>query len=81
MQTITDEPISVLATFADGQVKPWKFRCGSQLYDIARVHLVHSERKGRNKFFYFHVSNDTQAWKLRLNTETLQWRMMETYTP
>lgn len=81
MQTITNEPVSVLVAFTDGRVKPWKFRWGSKIYDVKRVNLIHGSQEGRSRIFTFHVSDDDHAWTLRFNTETMDWRLVEAYTP
>lgn len=81
MQTITDEPVSVIVAFADGRVKPWKFRWNDRIYGVKRVNMIHGSREGRSKIFYFSVSDDDHAWKLRFDTETLEWRLVEAYTP
>ena len=81
MHTETNEPVSVLVAFAKGRVKPWKFRWGSRIYEIKKVNLVHGTHEGRSRVFFFNVSNDENAWKLRFNAETLEWRLMEAYAP
>ncbi|TAK05637.1 hypothetical protein EPO33_00615 [Patescibacteria group bacterium] len=80
MQTLCDDPVSVVVAFTDdGKVRPWKIRWGNALYHVRRVNMVHGSREGRTRIFYFSCSNDTNAWKLRLDTETLEWRMVEHY--
>jgi hypothetical protein len=81
MHTTTDEPIGVLVAFSDGRVKPWKFRWGTKIYEVKRVNLIHSAHEGRSRVFFFNVSDDDHAWKLRFNAETLEWRLVEAYTP
>ncbi len=81
MQTITDEPVAVLVAFVEGRVKPWKFRWGTKIYEVKHVNLINSLREGRDRIFFFNVSDDDNAWKLRFNTETLEWRLVEAYTP
>ena len=81
MHTATDDPIAVLVAFAGGRVKPWKFRWGTKIYDVKRVNLIHGSHEGRSRIFFFNVSDDDNAWKLRFNAETLEWRLVEAYTP
>ena len=81
MQTITDDPIDVIVSFSNGKVAPWKLRWGTSSYIVKYVNLIHSSKEGQQKIFYFNVSDDENAWKLRFNTENLEWRLVEAYTP
>ncbi|TAL19861.1 hypothetical protein EPN90_02270 [Patescibacteria group bacterium] len=81
MQHLLDDPISLIVAFTKGKVKPWKLKWGQKIYDIKRVNLITGSREGRSKIFFFNVSDDDHAWKLRFNTDTLEWRLVEAYTP
>lgn len=80
MQTLTNEPVSVIVAFTDGTVRPWKIKWGQKFYSVKRVNLIHGTHEGRNRIFYFSCSDDGNAWKLRFDTETLEWRLVEYYT-
>ncbi len=79
MQSPCNDPISVVVAFVDGTVRPWKMRWGSVLYHIRRVNMIHGAHEGRSRIFYFSCSDDANAWKLRFNAETLEWRLVEHY--
>lgn len=81
MQTITDDPVDVVVSFSAGKVQPWKLRWGAASYIVKYVNLIHSNKEGQQKIFYFNVSDDENSWKLRFNTENLEWRLVEAYTP
>ena len=47
---------------------------------MQNVNLVHGAREGDKRIFYFSISDQTNFMKLRLDTETLEWRLVELYT-
>ncbi|OGL73504.1 hypothetical protein A3F28_01860 [Candidatus Uhrbacteria bacterium RIFCSPHIGHO2_12_FULL_57_11] len=75
--SIANDPISVLVAFRGGTVKPWKFRWGNRMFEVKRVNLIHGSREGRSRVFTFSCSDDANFWKLRFDTESLEWRLVE----
>lgn len=73
------EPVDVVVSFSKNRVIPHRFRSAGRVYDIKRVNLVHATREGRAKVFVFSVSDDTNFWKLRFDTESLEWRVVEQF--
>ncbi len=69
------EPIDVIASFRNQKMEPVVFKWANHHYHIKRVHLIHSERIGREKFLYFSVSDGANAYRLSFSTETLLWRL------
>jgi hypothetical protein len=55
-------------------------RWNDQNYDIRQVNLVHTAREGLKRVFYFSVSDKTNAFKLKLDPDLLEWRLVELYT-
>ena len=77
---IIDEPVDVLVAFHENRVTPKRMRWNSREYDISTVNLIHTAREGQKRVFYFSVSDLTNYFKLKLDPESLEWRLLETYT-
>jgi hypothetical protein len=77
------EPIDVLVAFrrdhtiALNATKPMTFKWGTTYYQVDAVHLVHSERRGREKVYIFSVSSGALVYRLSFSTESLTWRLEE----
>lgn len=81
MHEFLNEPVDVAVTFAGKRIRPQKVRWGTQTYDIETTNLVHGAREGQKRVFYFSVSDAVNFMKLKLDTETLEWRLVEVYAP
>ena len=88
---LIDEPVDMLVSFRDNRVIPKRMRWNMRDYDIKTVNLVHTAREGAKRVFYFSISDGfTSArggsasggnyFKLKLDPESLEWRLVETYT-
>jgi len=77
MHDYLNDPVDVAVDFAGAKIRPRHVRWGSRVYDITSVNLVHGAREGYKRVFYFSVSHNTDFMKLRLDTETLEWRLVE----
>ncbi len=75
-----DDPIQVLVSFKDGQIKPIKFLWHQREYLVTSVNLVYHHFEGRVKFYYFAVSDSANYFKLRFNADDLTWVLLETYS-
>lgn len=71
------EPIEVLAAFRKQGPEPMIFKRGNRHYQIKKVHLIHTERQGRDKIYIFSVSDETDAYRLAFSTESLTWSLEE----
>ena len=80
MHEVINEPIKVLATFLQGQIKPLSFVWQGRRYNPTKINLVHSEKKGQAKIYYFSVSDEANFYRLAFDNETLNWRLMEIYS-
>ena len=78
MYSNVSEPIEVLAAFRNERIEPMIFKWGKRHFQIKKVNLVHSERRGREKIFFFSVSDEANAYRLSLSSETMKWRLEET---
>lgn len=71
------EPIEVLVAFRSERVEPMTFKWGKRYFQIRKINLIHSERRGREKVTFFSVSDDANAYRLSFSSETLKWRLEE----
>lgn len=74
-----DEKIDCLVEFSGGKVLPNSFRWQDKTYKIEKINLVHSERVGNDKVYYFSVSDDVNFFRLAFFTHDLTWRIQELY--
>lgn len=74
-----NETVEVLVGFFKKQVRPLAFRWRNKKYTVNKVNLVHVSQEGKNKVYYFSVTDDTNYFKLRFNTESLDWKLAELY--
>ncbi|GMU25158.1 MAG: hypothetical protein AMXMBFR16_00630 [Candidatus Uhrbacteria bacterium] len=72
-----NQPVEVLAAFRNDRTEPMTFKWGKKYYQIRKVNLVHSEHNGREKVYYFSVSDDANAYRLSFRTESLKWMLEE----
>ncbi|MCI0479251.1 hypothetical protein L0Y59_01780 [Candidatus Uhrbacteria bacterium] len=77
MYSSVSEPIEVLAAFRKGRTEPMTFKWGNRYYQVKKVNMVHSERRGREKVVIFSVSDDANAYRLSFSTESLRWTLEE----
>lgn len=80
MHATLHDHVDVLATFSDKKVRPLHMRWNQRNYTIKDVNMIHTAREGQKKIFYFSVSDIANYFKLRLDSETLEWRLVEVYT-
>ncbi len=69
------EPVEVLVAFRRDKMEPVVFKWANRHYHIKRIHLVHTERQGREKRLFFSVSDGTNAFRLSFSTDKLDWRL------
>lgn len=81
MHEFLNDPVDVAVDFAGRRIRPRQVRWGKRTYDIQNTNLVHGAREGTKRVFYFSVSDAANFMKLRLDTETLEWRLVEVYAP
>lgn len=80
MHELLNDPVDVMVSFADNRVLPRAMRWNQKDYKIENINLVHTVREGRKKIFYFSVSDLNNYFKLKLDPENLDWRLVELYT-
>lgn len=78
-----NEPIEVLVKFpstGSGQaVQPTFFKWRQKTYRVEKINLVHQERQGNDKIYYFSVSDSANFFRLAFFTRNLGWRLEELY--
>lgn len=74
-----NERISVLTKYdkESGNVVPVKIKWQGRVYNIQSVSYYHKLREGRNIQHIFHVTDGNMDFKLKLNSETLHWSLIE----
>ncbi len=80
MHQFLNDPVEVTVDFFGRRVRPREVKWGNHAYPVPRVNLVNGAREGLKRIFYFSVSDNTNFMKLRFDTETLEWRLVELYT-
>lgn len=79
MHQFLNDPIDVTVDFSGRRVRPKEVRWSNRSYLIPQVNLIHGAREGTKRIFYFSVSDNSNFMKLRFDTETLEWRLVEFY--
>jgi hypothetical protein len=74
-----NEPIEVLAQFKSDKVFPSFFKWRDKTYKVEKLNLVHEERSGNDKIYYFSVSDNANFFRLAFFTRDLSWRIEELY--
>lgn len=80
MHAIIDDPVDMIVSFDQNRVIPKRMRWDNRIYNLKTVNLVHTAREGAKRVFYFSVSDLTNSFKLKLDPESLEWRLVETYS-
>ncbi len=72
------EQITVSAVFEPGK-RPQihKFIWNNTLHTVTGQTLITKARKGRELVWMFHITTDTMAFKIRLDTDTMNWWLEE----
>lgn len=79
MAEIIDESVSVdlLSNHIKKMAYPWVIHWKGNRYMVAKIGMHHTVREGRVLFHIFSVSDGNTFFKLRLDTETLGWKLLE----
>ena len=80
MHEFINDPIDVVVSFSQNRVIPKIMRWNEKDYQIKTINLVHTAKDGSKKIFYFSVSDLSNYFKLKLDTEFLQRHLVELYT-
>lgn len=69
--------VDLLSNSLKGKAYPWVIHWRGRRYSIRQIGLHHTERIGRTLFHVFSVTDGVTYFKLRFDTETLGWKLME----
>lgn len=74
-----DEFVSVdlLSNHLKGKSYPWVIHWRGARHMITKVGLHHTLRSGRTLYHMFNVTDGNTFFKLRFDTETLGWKLLE----
>jgi hypothetical protein len=79
-----NEIVSVLASFAPGprhtmRVTPHLMKWKGRRYRLGTMGLYHPEKRGTKRLHIFSFSSGETAFRVELDSETLEWRLREVY--
>jgi hypothetical protein len=74
-----NDPINVQVQFRSNKVLPQFFTWRNKTYRIEKLNLVHRERDGNDKIYYFSVSDKVNFFRLAFFTRDLSWRIQELF--
>lgn len=69
--------VDLLSNHLKGKAYPWMLYWRGQRYRIKQIGLHHTVKKGSVLFHIFSVTDGVTFFKLRLDTETLGWKLLE----
>lgn len=74
-----NEQVKVLVEFDGTRVMPRFFKWRGKTYKIEKLNMVHKERDGNDKIYYFSVSDNANFFRLAFCTRDLCWRIQELF--
>ena len=72
-----DEAIQVQVEFRGQVVAPRFFKWRDKTYHVEKINMVHKERDGNDKIYYFSVSDNANFFRLAFFTRDLTWKIQE----
>jgi hypothetical protein len=69
--------VDLLSNHIKGSAYPWVLSWHGKQFRITKVGLHHTYREGRVLFHMFSVTDGTTFFRLRFDTETLGWKLLE----
>ncbi|MGC9455780.1 MAG: hypothetical protein ACP5HU_13110 [Phycisphaerae bacterium] len=76
-----DEPIRVVASFADGEMHPLRFRWGGRDYPIGRINARWTDREADAPRLHFSVQVGEETCYLHFDTAEVRWRLDQIVVP
>ncbi len=79
MNEVIKEKVSVITAYdrMKGSVMPRKMRWQGRDYLFTKLTYHHKIREGRTILHIFHVTDGCEDFRLRLDTDSLQWVLEE----
>lgn len=72
-----NEPVQAACLFQGGQARPLKFLWGGKEYRVEGVNLAYSRFEGRTKAYFFAVTSQGSFFKLKFDSGSLGWTLLE----
>jgi hypothetical protein len=84
MREEMDDQVSVLASFAPGprntvRVTPHVMKWKGRRWRLETMGMYHPEKRGNKRLHIFSFSSGLTAFRVELDSETLEWRLKEAY--
>jgi len=74
-----NEPIEAVISFKKNEVVPKFFSWRDKIYQVEKVHLVHTSQNGRQTLYHFSVTDKANYFQLTFNPFTLSWILTSLY--
>lgn len=74
-----NESVEVLVRFSGKKVEPTFFRWRGKTYKIEKLNMVHREKRGEDKMYYFSVSDRVNFFRLAFSTLDMSWVLEELF--
>jgi hypothetical protein len=76
-----NEPISVIALYETGGVRPYRLKWRDRVYHVTVVLHRWRERVGHRHRFHLTINTNMATWmELTIDSEDLSWRLVRTGT-
>jgi len=79
MYETVGERIKVAAVFEKGEVRPLVFSWNNVKQKVKCINLIHSAFEGSAKCLFFSLSTDKGEYKIKYNTQDLNWTLEQIY--
>ena len=67
------EPVNVWVFFKGNLIQPWCFFWNKRQIKVEKINLVHTSKDGSSVFYHFSVSSGGNFYKLKFDTNKLNW--------
>jgi len=74
-----DEQVEVLVKFKGKTIFPAYLKWRDKTYKIEKLNMVHREKAGEDKVYYFSCSDSVNFFRLSFSTRDLSWKLEEIY--
>ncbi len=74
-----NEPVEVLVKFSQKIIFPAYLKWRNKTYKIEKLNMVHKEKLGGDKIYYFSCSDSINFFRLSFFTRDLSWKLEEVY--
>lgn len=80
MSVLIHEPVSVVAVFEKGQIKPILFRWKDKKISIESISFTWQTTQGKERFLHFTAVASHTLYELIFNVHSLVWKLEQTET-